>query len=101
MGYHGYGNFSGGHGRAPFNSDRLQRMPRGIKIGLALAAVLVLVVIIVVALLAILAVLLVVRSVNGGSLPGILQGAINSINGILQSLQPLLNLVNTFRSLGG
>lgn len=96
MGHHGGRYGFGGHGHAAgWNPEALRRMPRGLKIFLALAAVLILLVGLA---LAVLLVLVLVKLVAGGALPGYLQSALDFAQ---RNLQPLLNLWKSVQSVTG
>lgn len=73
----------------------LARIPRGVKVALALVAV---VVLIVVVLISVLIVVLLVTLIGGGSLPGIVQGITDFAQ---TNLKPVLDLWNSLQGLTG
>lgn len=98
MGHHGrkYGYEYGGHRRgAGLALEALRRMPRSLKIALAL-------IVLFLALLAVVVVVLValalVKLLAGGALPGYLQGAMDFLQ---RNLQPLLDLWKNLQSVTG
>lgn len=96
MGHHGrqYGFGQSEHGRAA-GLAVLGRMPRGLKIVLALVALFILLVGLAVAALV---VLLLVKVVAGGTLPGYFQEALDFAQ---RNLQPLLSFWKTLQGLTG
>lgn len=96
MGHHGRGYGFGGHGHSMgWNPEAVGRAPRGLKIFLALAAVLILLVGLALAVL--LAVVL-VKLVAGGAPPGYSQDALDFAQ---RNLQPLLDLWKNVQRLTG
>lgn len=87
-----------GGNRPRINPEALRRIPRWAKIALLL---IVLVVIVVVLLLAALVVLIVAKILNGGKLPGLLEGLNKFIQDNLQAIQPLLDTWNSLQNLFG
>ena len=89
MGHHGrgygYSYGGGGHG-AGLILGALARMPRGLKIGLLVAA---LVIGLIAVALAVLVVVFLVNLLSGGALPAFLQDALDFAR---RNLQPLLEL---------
>lgn len=89
----------GGGPAQPSSFERRQmalaRIPRGVKVALALVALSVLIVVV---LISVLIVVLLVTLIGGGSLPGIVQG----INDFAQTnLKPVLDLWNSLQGLTG
>lgn len=93
MGHHRFG--SGGHysGSSPYGL--LAGMPRGIKIFLILLALFLVLVVVAVGIIVI---LLVLKLLSGGTLPALLQNALDFAR---QNLQPLLDLWKTVQGLSG
>lgn len=96
MGHHEreYGFGQSRHGASVYR-DTLGRMPRGLKIGLVIAALVLLLAGL--ALVGLVAVIL-VKLVSGGALPGFLQYALDLVK---RNLQPLLGFWNTLQGLTG
>lgn len=96
MGHHGgnYGFGGSGHGTG-LNPEALRRMPYGLKIALALIALLIL---LAGAAVAVLVIWVLVKLVAGGTLPSYFQ---NTLDFLQRNLQPLLNLWESVQRLTG